>query len=351
MRVVIHAGRHKTGTTSLQMAMDRSRDILAAAGIHYPAAPNGQHIGLLNLRQPGWTPERLLAERAFAVAAGAHTLFLSAEGLSVMSAEQLRRLGTALHEDELTFLYCFRHWHNFWPSRWAQNCKRRDTQGFESYLDMIARADLQHPDVYYDVVIERALSVAGAAVKAVSFDRAVPSAEGLLATLLTAVELPSALVAAVVANERRENARYPWQVIEILRLLNGIIADAATLPQDDLCLAVAESRRPKRSFELAGVWPDLDAGLAASLTAIADSHRVDRTLERRGLVAQASGRLARHAGLFANAVEGQIFEAIPACTVTTTDLDWREFSRRHHGLAMEAIAQLSVIPRSAVAAP
>ena len=36
MKVIIHAGTHKTGTTSIQHALRRNRDLLEESGVHYP---------------------------------------------------------------------------------------------------------------------------------------------------------------------------------------------------------------------------------------------------------------------------------------------------------------------------
>jgi hypothetical protein len=50
MRVVVHAGYHKTGTTSIQVTLTRSRERLRAAGILYPQTgvppqfPYGHHL-------------------------------------------------------------------------------------------------------------------------------------------------------------------------------------------------------------------------------------------------------------------------------------------------------------------
>ena len=338
MRVIIHGGKHKTGTTSLQMSMQKARATLASLGIHYPAARDGQHVTLLDPRRPDWTPDRLVAERATASAQGAHTLFLSLESVSLLSADQFHQISGLFAQDDLEFLFVFRNWHTYWPSRWAQNCSRRDTQGFAGYLDMISRPDLAHPDLHFDLAIERALATR-AAVVALSFESALRHAQGLVAAILAAAGLSGEAIDAVMLHETRVNERLPWQVTEVLRLLNGILANVQRRPQDDLCLSAAEARMPAASFWLSRAWSSLDPDLANRLVAIVTPHGADRHYDVPA-VATAVKQLNRYANLFANSNGGPALENPSECRVTTTDLDWRGFMDDHRELAIEAVRLL-----------
>jgi len=343
MRVIVHGGMHKTGTTSLQAAMAAAVD-LEKMGIFYPRSGGPQHGALLNLKQAAWSPELLRAARRAAEHSRAHTLFLSAEGVSTFSADQLRQIRSALPEDDVTFLFCFRHWHAFWPSRWAQNCSRRDTQGFAAYLDMISQQGLPHTDLHYAAVLERALAVPDAKVVAVSFDRAVASPEGLLASLLSAAGLASGPTSAVMSKERALNRRSPWQIVEITRLLNGIVASIRNLPQNALCGYVPDHRPVDQFFDLGARLGRLEPGFSHALVELMDRHAVTVTADQDGeRIAEATEELSHFSALFSNVPTGPIFLNAPRCEVRTTDLDWAEFYARHRGLADTALKQMQLL--------
>ena len=65
MQLVIHAGVHRTGTTSLQRALEKARPALAARGIVYPGTETNQQAlaWALHRKQSGAAEVRaILAE-------------------------------------------------------------------------------------------------------------------------------------------------------------------------------------------------------------------------------------------------------------------------------------------------
>jgi hypothetical protein len=111
LRIILHAGMHKTGTTSIQNALYNGRDALRAEGILYPQtgcpdwARQGHHLLPWSLiRRPGIVPvfrgrvvqydragcddlwQQLRAEIA---ASGAHTVVLSSEEFDGLTNEEI----------------------------------------------------------------------------------------------------------------------------------------------------------------------------------------------------------------------------------------------------------------------
>lgn len=91
MRVVLHIGTHKTGTSALQAYCAKNRDVLLARGIYYPNLVNGSNsFNFLGARlafgQHGEV--RRFFDRAVRDArkAGASTLLLSGESLYAMTS-------------------------------------------------------------------------------------------------------------------------------------------------------------------------------------------------------------------------------------------------------------------------
>ena len=72
--------------------------------------------------------------------------------------------------DEDPFVVSFRHWVDYLPSRYAQNCMRRDSQTFDEYLAALQSCE-GHPDLRFDLVLDRMLAT-GASVRAENYFKA-----------------------------------------------------------------------------------------------------------------------------------------------------------------------------------
>jgi len=84
-RCIVHAGSHKTGTTTVQRMMAAQRAPLAASGVHYPALDreDRDHNPLAHRLATCGDDDLVLARAQLAAHAGdAHTLLLSAEEFS-----------------------------------------------------------------------------------------------------------------------------------------------------------------------------------------------------------------------------------------------------------------------------
>ena len=84
MKLILHIGTHKTGTTALQQFLHANREALAARGFHYATPPHGlQHSNLvanaLNGGESRSVQAFLTKHADMARRHGAHTLLVSAE--------------------------------------------------------------------------------------------------------------------------------------------------------------------------------------------------------------------------------------------------------------------------------
>jgi len=116
MRVNLHIGFHKCGTTAVQVGLARSRPALAATGVIYPAAHcwiDGHHLlpwALVGDKREivgAVTPAQLL-DTWFAEAAGqkAETMVLSSEEFEFLPAPAIGRLSKLLRgHDVRVFVY------------------------------------------------------------------------------------------------------------------------------------------------------------------------------------------------------------------------------------------------------
>jgi hypothetical protein len=323
MRIVIHGGMHKTGTTALQTLLQDNRDLLAAHGVWYPDV-GGQEQGMaLNVRNPAWTPET--AAELIASAAEFEIAFLSAEVVSAFSTDQLVRLRQAF-DRPLSFVFCFRHWADFLPSRWVQNSKRRDSQSFDRYVAAVS-ANREHSDFWFDKVLARASAAPDCAVHAVSYQNAVASGETPTGAVLRAAGFQPALVAKLVPLARRRNERIDWATGELARLLNGAAAARLGLPQDDACQAVAFFRRRDRMLELVPRFHLLAPPLRGRLIGAVEARATERVVDELPRLAEATEALQQsHAGRFINLdPNGRVFPEFVRSRLMTSSFDWREF--------------------------
>ena len=315
---------HKTGTTAIQAALAASRDLLASRGFALPDTADAHHHSLLLLRHPGRSADALRAQVERARAADAHTLLLSAEGVSHQSPATLAALAEALEDVDLVYVVSVRHWSTFLPSRWAQDCRRRDSHSFRDYLREVTDPRACHVDVRHDLVLSR-LAEHGAHVIALSYDNAMRTEGSILPVFLRAVGMPAETVAAVDARVTRENPSATWEQTELTRLVNGLVASRRGLPQDALVEARASGGQ-------VGVFFDLQGGIAAGGRRVASlqgqvrgarkSLHVDVPNEEELTVRL----LEEHGHRFVNLVDGRI-TPLASGPVDCTDLTWEAFAR------------------------
>jgi hypothetical protein len=90
MKLLLHIGTPKTGTTALQAFLHENRETLAASGFHYATGPHGLREGnhvanALNLGQSSVVYAFFTKHMDLARRRGARTILVSAENFSVMS--------------------------------------------------------------------------------------------------------------------------------------------------------------------------------------------------------------------------------------------------------------------------
>lgn len=116
MKLIIHIGTHKTGTTALQQFLHANRGLLARCGFHYATPPHGlQHSNFvanaLNGGESRSVRAFLTKHTEIARRHGAHTILMSAENfyaMSVLSSMQRRQICTNAVERDHTLIEMLR---------------------------------------------------------------------------------------------------------------------------------------------------------------------------------------------------------------------------------------------------
>jgi len=247
MKIYIHTGMHKTGTTSVQNTLMAHEAHLRDVG--YRAYVNPLQIAVMydQYYDPEWLQQQIQsAERE-----GLQAIIISAEFISTFSSGQLA---------ETTLVTCFRHWAGYLPSRWSQNCLRRDTQSFPDYLARL-RSDecLTTIEPCFDNIVANMKQAKADHIKIISYDNAI-IAEGILSTLLSAFGLPQPFIDKALQKQIWQNKRRDTMNIEIIRVFNGLHSRRNGLDPNELCDAIHHSKPVRHLYDFA---PRIDTVLAA----------------------------------------------------------------------------------------
>ena len=258
MRVVIHGGMFKTGTTSLQHLLNANRDLLSNEGIVYPFTKIGQHSYILNVRDPKWNADYLLSIAKEAEQDYASILLFSGEAVSALSYSQFKKLTACFESWPTEYVFCFRHWSTYLPSRWKQNCIRRDSQTFEEYLNLITNPSLTHFDVRYDLILSRAIASGAKNVRSISWDNAMANSGSSVPEILEALGFNKELIQKLAIDTEWLNKTSPFIKVEICRILNGLIDYKSHRKNNELFWAYAKHQECPHFHDIVRMYDKID---------------------------------------------------------------------------------------------
>lgn len=220
MRILLHAGHFKTGTTAFQQALNRHKDALWRDGVLVPEMPRGNHGYVINPLHPERFTQRmavLYEEIAQAEAQGARWTILSAEVLAHLKPKHLAQIREALARWPIEAMVVLRAWSEFLPSRYTQNVRGGDFIGFDDWLSEITATGHGHPDTNFSLVLQR-LGAVFDQVCVCSYVAGAPWGHFLQRVEVPAIS-PSTGALSVAANPRMS-----WVDREVLRYVNVVAA-------------------------------------------------------------------------------------------------------------------------------
>ena len=217
-RVLIHAGMHKTATTSLQFSLYKEKERLKEEGFFYPDIGQIHHNSILNLRLPSWQPGPVLEQLMHAEQQGIPQVIFSAEVVSILSLAEIELLSDCLDGYEVRILLVFRHWCEYLPSRWAQNCRVRDAQSFPQYIERLKTAPMDHFDLHYDEVLQRFDQVFPGQVQAISYSNIRQQNESVLGKMYSVLGLSEGMRLFLLEKDVRRQKRSNWIATEQTRI-------------------------------------------------------------------------------------------------------------------------------------
>ena len=218
LQIVLHAGMHKTGTTSFQQLLRRFRDRFVSQGIAvFPSDPR-----ILSNFQRCFAPNSLRDELEVLARSGFHTAVFSHEVLSWCRVADLVKLVELFRPHPVRYVLSVRHWRGFLLSRWKQNCSRRDAQSFGSFLAELCRHPEGCVEVFFDLPVRRAIEAGISDIHVISYDLE-QSRNSLLSAIAEACALPTHSYSEW-HRQFRLNASNSVMGSDLVRLFNAIVS-------------------------------------------------------------------------------------------------------------------------------
>ena len=226
LNVVLHTGMHKTGTTSFQNWLRLNALALEKSAVRAFVTPPQVNAKNREAFDADWLVRQTDAAKRDGVA----RVLVSSEVISTFNLAQWHELLEPLQGCPVTVVTVFRHWTSFLPSRWAQNCRRRDAQSFPRFLERLLGADIQD-GLQFDKVLLKPARLGIQDIRAISYDNASAS-NTLLKTLHDACGL--GILAREPVHSARRNPSLPRPIVEKIRLFNGVRSEVERRNPDDL---------------------------------------------------------------------------------------------------------------------
>lgn len=325
IKVFVHGGMHKTGTTSVQAFLDKSRKELLNHGVFVATESDSALSHCLDVRLSSWTPSLIQRYLEEAQAKRCKTVIFSHEVVSIFSESQLKKLTSCFDGYDLTYVFCFRHWTSFLFSRWSQNCVRRDSQTFTEYLYELQKEGFNHVDWHHHLVIERALNSGTCCVKAVSFNNALQQPGGIVGAILMACEVESGPSVSAENQLLTLNQGVDQTTRELCRLFNGVIASKLGLPQNELFYSIHKATICNTFFDLKERVKALESPLIGGLEGeIKES--IEHLQLRPDVFQDNMVSLERHLKHFINRIDNKIhWQLKPQRAFSFSRLSWSAF--------------------------
>lgn len=210
---------HKTGTTSIQKILrNKNKDLVQLGYLSFINLPKMNAKNKKNF-DPAWIREQIcLAEKE-----GIKSIIFSSETISTFNLKQMLTFLDIFSNHYVIVVACFRHWIGFLPSRWAQNCSRRDSQSFPEYINYLKNNNNyeSHIDARFDLVISTIEEARPHDIRLISYDNAVAT-DSLVQIMLSCFDLPKSFVDTQHKKSIYYNSRQKLEITELVRLFNGV---------------------------------------------------------------------------------------------------------------------------------
>jgi len=154
-KLFLHVGFHKTGTTSLQDALNRNRAELLTQGLVYPKTRRfrAQHEFAWSAGKRGWGWKQFggsqagpgPARRMFRlIRASKQDVIISSEFLSELTPERIQKLISSIGDKDLRVIFSVRPVAKILPSAYQQEVKNGSKLTFDRWLERVLEPEKEN---------------------------------------------------------------------------------------------------------------------------------------------------------------------------------------------------------------
>lgn len=282
-RCYLHIGTHKTGTSTIQLALAQQPERLAGAGFHFPLTgrldpDSGQHR--LALPAPADTLHALTDSLIDEIRGTPHHVILSSEEFSHMlwrRPAEFQRIVDRLSEvvDEIVVILYLRRQTDYIESNYQERLKSRFCLDFAAYADARLTLDLAEFPLDYTKLLAQLDRITGINTVIRSYESAcVPS---VLADFLHVIDWP----ARFELHEERINASTP--LIEQLKNFYRAQQQREATPAEERLLELIGQHLPERPHMAAATRNRIVEHFSASNAEVAGRFGLDALREEASL--------------------------------------------------------------------
>ena len=233
MDLVLHAGMHKTGTSSFQKLL---RDWEAPPNSEAWVLPSQLNAKNAKKFDPNWISEKLRSNLRHVI--------VSHEGLSTFSTAHWLSLREAIPSHiEPRIIIVFRPWQEYLISRWSTCCLRRDSNSFHRYIETLLESQTERVELDHSLCIKRPILAGMRKIECIDYEANIKKEKSILPILCRRAGIPAVNISI------NRNKRPEIDTIEMLRIINGATSEIEQRAQNDLCVSIGEHRPVDRFYD------------------------------------------------------------------------------------------------------
>ena len=187
-------------------------------------------------------------------ASGTKKLIVSSEAYTDLDPISTQELIDCFLPYETTLLVAFRHWCTFLPSRWNQNCRRRDSISFSEFIQSSIHHGQSRHDVSFDLLLRKTCPTQFQKARVISYDNAL-LADGIVPIMWKAAGLPNELIGPETT--KITNVSASTVSIDIQRLFNGAMCELFDYDENAMMARSSGGKTTITFFDLARNFPKL----------------------------------------------------------------------------------------------
>jgi Sulfotransferase domain len=219
MKLFLHIGPHKTGSTYIQKFFFDNRDHLRSLGVNYPnvgfIGQYGQHEAVKKIKTLGQQE----LDEYMAQLIGSEINFVSSENFDRLTSEDIQKLGKSLSNLDVRVVYYHRNYIDLLPSWWQEKVKHGSLTSFYEFVLPHILQPFASKIVNPGMILDLYANVFGKDnITIIDYDLALQK-ENILRPLLELLGIEWGIVKNEIVNPSLK-----VEIVEIIRALN-IISD------------------------------------------------------------------------------------------------------------------------------